>query len=43
MTKRERNLYDDSYDEVEESLRDQDLDAEDIAYYPFEDSKPPHY
>ena len=43
MTKPERNFDDDSYDEVEERLREQDPDEEDRAYYPVEESKPPHY
>ncbi len=43
MAKREWNFDDDSYDEVEESLRDQDPDEEDCAYFPIEESKPPHY
>ena len=43
MTKRERNFDDDSYDELEESLREEDLREEDSAYFPVEESKPPHY
>ena len=43
MTKPERNFDDDSYDEVEERLREQDPDEEDRAYFPVEESKPPHY
>ena len=43
MTTRERNFDDDSYDEGEESLRDQDLEEEDRADFPVEESKPPHY
>ena len=43
MTKAERNFDDDSYDEVEERLREQDPDEEDRAYFPVEESKPPHY
>ena len=43
MTERERNFDDDSYDEVEERLREQDPDEEDRAYFPVEESKPPHY
>ena len=39
----ERNPDDDSYDEVEERLRDIDPDEEDLAYFPPEESKPPHY
>ncbi len=33
----------DSYDEVEEDLRKRDPDEEDRAYFPPEESKPPHY
>ncbi len=43
MITRESNFDDDSYDEVEESLRDQDPDEEDRAYFPVKESKPPHY
>ncbi len=43
MITREWNFGDDSYDELEERLRAQDPDEEDRAYYPVEDSKPPHY
>ncbi len=43
MTKRERNFDDDSYDEVGENLKDQESDEEDRAYFPVEESKPPHY
>ncbi len=43
MSKPEGNFDDDSYDEVEESFRDQDPDEEDRAYFPVEESKPPHY
>jgi len=43
MTKCKRNFDEDSYDEVEESLRDPDPDQEDRAYYPLEESRPPHY
>ena len=43
MTNRERNFDDDSYDEVEERLRDQDSNDEDCVYFPVEESKPPHY
>ena len=38
-----RNFDDDSYDEVEEDLRKRDPDEEDRAYFPPEESKPPHY
>ncbi|WP_269607941.1 hypothetical protein [Prochlorococcus marinus] len=40
---RERNLDDDSYDEVEESLRVINPDEEDRPYFPPEESEPPHY
>ena len=40
MVDRERNVDDDSYEEVEDSHRDQE---EDCAYFPLEESKPPHY
>ena len=43
MTHSDRNFDDDSYDEAEESLRDQDSDEEDRAYFPPEESQPPHY
>ncbi|WP_320667949.1 hypothetical protein [Prochlorococcus sp. MIT 1307] len=39
----ERNFDDDSYDEVEEDLRHRDPDDEDRAYFPLEESTPPHY
>jgi len=43
MTNSDRNFDDDSFDEVEEHLRGQDPNEEDRAYFPPEDSKPPHY
>ena len=43
MTKPERDFDDDSYDEGEERLREQDPDEEERAYFPVEESKPPHY
>ena len=43
MTHSDRNFDDDSYDEVEERLREQDRNKEDRAYYPVEESKPSHY
>ena len=43
MTDSDRNVDDDSYDEVEEHLREQDPDEEDRAYFPPEESQPPHY
>ena len=46
MTVQDRNVDDDAYDEIEERLRreenDQD-DQDDQAYFPVEESKPPHY
>ena len=43
MTPSDRNVDDDAYDEVEEHLREQDPDEEDRAYFPPEESQPPHY
>ncbi len=43
MTNSDRNFDDDSFDEVEEYLRGQDSNEEDRAYFPPEDSQPPHY
>lgn len=43
MTVQERNVDDDSYDEIEERLRREENDQDDQAYYPVEESKPPHY
>ncbi len=43
MTDSNRSVDDDSYDEVEEHLRESDPDEEDRAYFPPEESKPPHY
>ena len=43
MTPFDRNVDDDSYDEVEEHLREQDPDEEVRAYFPPEESEPPHY
>ena len=39
----QRDFDDDSFDEVEENLRDIDPDEEDSPYFPLEGSKPPHY
>ncbi len=39
----ERNVDDDSYDEMEELLKEIDPDEEDQPYFPPEESKPPHY
>ncbi|WP_320664317.1 hypothetical protein [Prochlorococcus sp. MIT 1223] len=43
MTDSERDVDDDSYDEVKEYFRGQDPDDEDGAYFPLEESQPPHY
>ena len=43
MTNSGRNFDDDSFDEVEEDLRKRDPDEEDRAYFPPEESQPPHY
>ena len=43
MTVHERDVDDDSYDEVDEHFRSQESDDEDRDYFPVEDSKPPHY
>ena len=43
MTVLERDVDDDSYDEVDEYLNSQESDEEERAYFPVEDSKPPHY
>lgn len=43
MTILERTLYCDSYDEVEESRMEQELREEDRAYFPIDESNPPHY
>jgi len=43
MTVQERNVDDDSYDEIEERLRREEYDQDDQAYFPVEESKPPHY
>ncbi len=43
MTTRDRKVDYDSFDEGEESRKDQELDEEDRAYFPLEESKPPHY
>ncbi len=43
MTTLERNVDDDSFDEVEEELWDRIPDKEDCAYFPIEESNPPHY
>ena len=43
MTNSDRNFDDDTFDEVEEHLRGQDPNEEGCAYFPPEDSQPPHY
>ncbi|MDP6172109.1 MAG: hypothetical protein QF702_08160 [Prochlorococcaceae cyanobacterium ETNP2_MAG_10] len=43
MTAYERDVDDDSYDEVDEHYRNEDSDENDHAYFPVEESKPPHY
>ncbi|HGY5549411.1 MAG: hypothetical protein AB8B41_06705 [Prochlorococcus sp.] len=43
MTAYERDVDDDSYDEVDEYLRIEDPDEEDRAYFPVKESTPPHY
>ncbi len=43
MTPSDRNVEDNSYDEVEEHLREKDSDEEDRTYFPPEESHPPHY
>ena len=39
----DRDFDDESYDEAEESLRVIYTDKEGASYFPFEESKPPHY
>ena len=43
MQRPESNLDADSYEELEENLWDIDPDKDDRAYFPSEESKPPHY
>ena len=43
MADQERNIDDDSYDEIEEDRRKRDPYEEDRAYFPPEESGPPHY
>ncbi len=43
MNNQQRNVDDDTYDEVEEDLGEVKPDEEDFAYFPLEESKPPHY
>ena len=38
-----RNVDDESYDDSEETFRDQDLNEQDQTYFPVNESKPPHY
>ncbi len=43
MTVQERNVDDDSYDEIAERLRREENDQDGQAYFPVEESKLPHY
>ena len=43
MADRDRNVDEDSYDEIEEDLRKRNSDEEYRAYFPPQESKPPHY
>ena len=43
MTTPERNIDNDFYDDLEETFREQDPEEDDYAYFPLEESKPPHY
>ena len=43
MTSTERDIDNDFYDGLEETLREQDPEEDDRAYFPLEESKPPHY
>ena len=43
MLNSDRNFDNDSYDEIEEDFMKSDPDDEDSAYFPPEESKPPHY
>ena len=43
MTSTERNINNDFYEGLEETLREQDPEEDDRAYFPLEESKPPHY
>ena len=43
MQRSERYFDEESFEEVEEILRDIDADEEDCPYFPPEESTPPHY
>ena len=43
MTNSHTKVDDDSFDEVEEDFRKRDPNEEDRAYFPPEESEPPHY
>ena len=43
MTSTERDIDNDFYDGLEETLREQDPEEDDRVYFPLEESKPPHY
>ena len=43
MQRSERYFDEESFEEIEEILRDIDADEEDRTYFPPEESKPPHY
>ncbi|ABX08540.1 hypothetical protein [Prochlorococcus marinus] len=43
MDRGARNFDDESYDEVEERLGEENAGQEDRAYFPIEESTPPHY
>ena len=43
MTGPNRNVDDESYDEVEQHFREDDPDEEDRVYFPPKESQPPHY
>ena len=42
ITTNERDVDDDSYDEVDEHYRNEDSDEDDHDYFPVEESKPPN-
>ncbi len=43
ISKTERNVDDESYDEADERLRNIDHNEDDQPYFPIAESKPPHY
>ena len=44
VMKKTKGVFDEeSYEEEKEIIIDKDLDQEDSAYFPVEESKPPHY